>query len=260
MRTFLARQATRMQQASHVAAHHREEQANKKRDRISSEISSATKKRRVEDAVEGASNASAAANTAAAQLTSALIRVGNNPALANFDVKILPLAIVADLIVNNCQVLPDHAFQASINAVIDLLPKETEDISNRISAPIDPLQMDAGDADDEGILTNVGTANAPTSVVASASESVSRLSDYELPPPEPFSPLANQMLLQSTIKRIAAEAADTSSSVTTREIALPLLTRLFTRGYDGEDENDSGPKGTVRKILFEFIMEDFKMR
>jgi hypothetical protein len=245
-----------MQHAADVAQSQREEEASRKRERISDEISNVSKKRRLDSAVEGASQTSAAALATANDFAVALSRTGRaNPALAAFDVTALPVAVVAELIINNFQVVNDSTLISSVEEIRRHLPQTeaaTELPEPKQEAPVDPLQMDV-DEDEELFKAALPLESVPPVVQAS-------LDTFDLPPPEEQSLAARKWLLRSIVERIAALGVDQTSSVKDKEISVPLLARLVTRGLDGEDPIELEEKETIRQIIFHFVTEDFTQR
>jgi symplekin len=246
-----------MQHAAEAAQNRRDEEASRKRERISDEISNVSKKRRVDSAVEGASFTSAAALATANDFAVALSRTGRaNPALSAFDVTTLPVALVAELIINNFQVVTDNALANAVEELRRQLPQtepaaEAREIKQE--APVDPLQMDA-DEDEELFKASLAVETAAPVTPASS------LDTFDLPSPEEHSVGARKWLLRSIVERIAASGVDPASSVKDREISIPLLARLVTRGLNGEYPVEVEQKATIRRILYDFVTEDFTQR
>jgi symplekin len=246
---FLHKQNSRMLQAAEVSRKRRDDEASKKRSRITDELNSvatanASNKRRKLDPTSTKEGLSASKTFALGS------KQGEeaNP-LADFDVTTLPVALVTELIIANLQVVTDAALASAIDEIRKHLGADSS-----VSLPLDQTEAREGPvnplAEEDEDLQLPRADESDDEMEALPEE------DYELPLPDLVSHDTHNALFDSAISRIFSTGLSASSSASEAEASLwiGLITRMAARHSKASD--DPARPDTIRQALFTYIVQD----
>lgn len=243
----------------------KEEDASKKRQLLSSQIETQSKRRRL-----NTSNPLRAFSSA--HPSPHLI-----PAASD-----LPLTTVVEAVITVLQTSSPTSFAAAIDAVRQFLPPtpaepvtastpvevSTTPKPEAPTAAIDPLAFDLG-AD---VLDIKAEVPAEPEVEAEPEEIVNHavafepvgaaLGDGELSAPLELTTVAKEAMIVASLKRVCAAGLEGADST----VWVPLVSRLITRGLEVLADEESSSSGTagraepLREVLFAFVTSDLQAR
>lgn len=235
-----------MLQAADEAKRKRDDEASRKRSRITDELNSvanlastAANKRRKIDSAAAKETASQTFTIGSSQSADDM-----NP-LASFDVTSLPIALVTELIIANLQVVTESALANAINEIRRHLP--TDNAGKEAAAlaktgaydPLadqgdDELRFDVEDDEDEA------EASMP-------------LESFELPLPEPISAATSNALLSQAMARLRGTGALLTSNLAGLACEwVTIVSRIVTKGFGAPN----AAADLVRQAIFEYIGQD----
>ncbi|KAK4048377.1 hypothetical protein OIO90_005847 [Microbotryomycetes sp. JL221] len=260
---FLGKQLQRMEQAANEARLAREQESNRKRQRLADDIANSVKRRKTDDSITIVQD-----QQKQEQVDIDIFNLigDENNALARFDVSNLPMQLVVDLVVSNLQLVTDSVLQRVIERVRNRLPEDQRQVLHAPSPsypaltevdgpsaetfikaePIDPLAMDLGseeldmkpevliepqdeqesDQEENQDITIDFNFGSTTDELRHAHE-IDAVGSNDL---SKLSKKTKTLLVKNALKRICEAGTEGSAPA----IWVPLVVRLATRGLESQ--------------------------